>query len=34
MAGRAGKAFWLSTNTGDFVTSTYCYGAYRDWVSQ
>jgi predicted AlkP superfamily pyrophosphatase or phosphodiesterase len=34
MAGHAGKAFWFSTNTGDFVTSTYYYGTYPDWVSQ
>jgi predicted AlkP superfamily pyrophosphatase or phosphodiesterase len=34
MAGHAGKAFWYSTNTGDFVTSTYYYDAYPDWVSQ
>ena len=32
MAGHAGKAFWFSTNTGDFVTSTYCYDTYPDWV--
>jgi hypothetical protein len=34
MAGHAGKAFWFSTNTGDFVTSTYYYDACPDWVSQ
>ena len=34
MAGHAGKAFWYSTNTGDFVTSTYYYDAYPDWVSE
>jgi predicted AlkP superfamily pyrophosphatase or phosphodiesterase len=33
MAGHVGKAFWLSTNTGDFVTSTYYYDAYPDWAS-
>jgi predicted AlkP superfamily pyrophosphatase or phosphodiesterase len=32
MAGKAGKAFWYSTNTGDFVTSAYYYDAYPDWV--
>lgn len=32
MAGHAGKAFWFSTNTGDFVTSTYYYDTYPDWV--
>ena len=34
MAGHAGKAFWYSTNTGDFVTSTYYYKAYPEWVRQ
>jgi predicted AlkP superfamily pyrophosphatase or phosphodiesterase len=34
MAGKTGKAFWYSTNTGDFVTSTYYYDAYPGWVSQ
>jgi len=34
MAGHVGKAFWFSTNTGDFVTSTYYYDAYPDWVSK
>ena len=34
MAGKAGKAFWFSTNTGDFVTSRYYYEAYPDWVRQ
>jgi predicted AlkP superfamily pyrophosphatase or phosphodiesterase len=34
MAGHAGKAFWFSTNSGDFVTSTYYYDTYPDWVSQ
>ena len=33
MAGHAGKAFWYSTNTGDFVTSTYYYNAYPAWVT-
>jgi predicted AlkP superfamily pyrophosphatase or phosphodiesterase len=33
MAGHVGKAFWYSTNTGDFVTSTYYYDVYPDWVS-
>jgi predicted AlkP superfamily pyrophosphatase or phosphodiesterase len=32
MAGHAGKAFWYSTNTGDYVTSSYYYDAYPDWV--
>jgi predicted AlkP superfamily pyrophosphatase or phosphodiesterase len=34
MAGHVGKAFWYSTNTGDFVTSTYYYDVYPDWVSK
>ncbi len=34
MAGHVGKAFWYSTNTGDFVTSTYYYDTYPDWVSK
>jgi predicted AlkP superfamily pyrophosphatase or phosphodiesterase len=28
MAGHAGKAFWFSTNSGDFVTSTYYYDTH------
>jgi len=32
MAGHSGKAFWFSTDTGDFVSSTYYYDAYPDWV--
>ncbi len=32
MGGHAGKAFWYSTDSGDFVTSTYYYDAYPDWV--
>ena len=34
MAGHAGKAFWFSTNTGDFITSTYYYESYPEWVRQ
>lgn len=33
MGGRAGKAFWMSTDSGDFITSTYYYDAYPDWVA-
>lgn len=33
MAGHVGKAFWLSTNSGDFVTSAYYYKQYPKWVS-
>jgi len=32
MAGKTGKAFWYSTNTGDFITSTYYYKDYPDWA--
>jgi predicted AlkP superfamily pyrophosphatase or phosphodiesterase len=32
MAGHAGRAFWFSKQTGEFVTSTYYYDAYPDWV--
>ncbi len=32
--GHAGKAFWYSKSSGQFVTSTYYYNRYPDWVSQ
>jgi predicted AlkP superfamily pyrophosphatase or phosphodiesterase len=32
MAGHTGKAFWYSTDSGDFVTSTYYYDEYPDWA--
>jgi len=32
MAGHAGKAFWFSKASGEFVTSTYFYDKYPDWV--
>lgn len=32
MAGHVGKAFWMSTSTGAYETSTYYYDAYPDWV--
>ena len=31
-AGHAGKAFWFSRSLGEFVTSTYYYEDYPDWV--
>lgn len=34
LAGKAGKAFWMSTDSGDFITSTYYYDHYPEWVSQ
>jgi predicted AlkP superfamily pyrophosphatase or phosphodiesterase len=33
MAGKTGKAFWYSTDNGDFVTSRYYYDDYPVWVS-
>ena len=33
MAGHAGKAFWFSKASGEFVTSRYYYDRYPDWVS-
>ncbi len=33
MAGHTGKAFWYSTDNGDFVTSTYYYKDYPQWVN-
>ncbi|MDJ0787084.1 MAG: alkaline phosphatase family protein [Myxococcota bacterium] len=32
LAGHAGKAFWFSKQSGDFVTSDYYYEAYPEWV--
>jgi len=32
LAGHAGKAFWFSKASGEFVTSTYYYQQYPDWV--
>ena len=32
MAGHAGKAFWFSKATGEFVTSDYYYDRYPAWV--
>ena len=32
MAGQVGKAFWFSTDTGDFQTSRYYYDEYPAWV--
>ena len=33
MAGHAGKAFWYSTEHGDFVSSRYYYERYPQWVN-
>ena len=32
--GHSGKAFWYSKSSGTFVTSTYYYKSYPEWVSQ
>jgi predicted AlkP superfamily pyrophosphatase or phosphodiesterase len=32
MAGQTGKAFWFSTDNGDFITSSYYYDDYPDWA--
>jgi len=32
LAGRAGKAFWFSKAGGEFVTSSYYYDEYPEWV--
>ncbi|NOX66281.1 MAG: alkaline phosphatase family protein [Chlorobi bacterium] len=34
MAGHAGKAFWFSKATGEFITSSYYYNKYPEWVSE
>ena len=34
MAGHVGKAFWYSTDTGDYVTSSYYYSTYPNWVAK
>jgi predicted AlkP superfamily pyrophosphatase or phosphodiesterase len=34
MAGKGGKAFWMSTDSGDFVTSTWDYTAYPSWAEE
>jgi predicted AlkP superfamily pyrophosphatase or phosphodiesterase len=33
LAGHAGKAFWFSKASGEFVSSTYYYQQYPDWVN-
>jgi len=32
MAGHAGKAFWFSKSSAEFVTSSYYYDSYPAWV--
>ena len=33
LAGHAGKAFWFSKSSGEFVTSSYYYEQYPQWVN-
>ena len=33
LAGHAGKAFWFSKASGEFVTSSYYYDRYPEWVT-
>ena len=33
LAGHGGKAFWFSKATGDFITSSYYYEKYPEWVN-
>ena len=33
MAGHAGKAFWFSKKSTEFITSSYYYEQYPDWVA-
>lgn len=32
--GHLGKAFWYSSKSGEFITSTYYYQEYPEWVNQ
>lgn len=34
LAGHAGKAFWFSKATGEFVTTNYYYDQYPQWVKE
>jgi predicted AlkP superfamily pyrophosphatase or phosphodiesterase len=34
LAGHAGKAFWFSKKSSEFVTSSYYYEKYPDWVNE
>jgi predicted AlkP superfamily pyrophosphatase or phosphodiesterase len=34
LAGHAGKAFWFSKKSGEFVTSSYYYKQYPEWVKE
>ncbi len=34
LAGHTGKAFWFSKSAGEFITSTYYYDKYPEWVTK
>ena len=34
MAGHTGKAFWFSKKAGEFITSSFYYDNYPDWVNE
>jgi len=34
LAGKGGKAFWMSTDSGDFVTSAWYFNTYPEWAAQ
>ena len=34
LAGHAGKAFWFSKASGEFVTSNYYYDQYPEWINE
>ena len=34
LAGHAGKAFWFSKKSGEFVTSSFYYDEYPEWVEE
>jgi len=34
LAGHAGKAFWFSKKSGEFITSSYYYDKYPSWVKE
>ncbi len=34
LAGHAGKAFWFSKNSGEFITSSFYYDKYPTWVNE
>ncbi len=34
LAGHGGKAFWFNKQSGDFISSTYYYESYPEWVEK